>query len=219
MQSGRRKTASSPRRHARRMTLVEMTVILSVIAILTAVLVPTIMSHVTQSRILRARQDVKVLGEAISRFYQDTGFVPKTTDSIDGRQGSNVVDLLVTAGEAPALPENPAKVGEWVTGKADYLVNHVVHNVPGYNLKKNADDLGWNGPYLGSIPEADPWGQRYMVNIVLLNPGAGVVDEDGNPKSAVFAVSAGPNGIIETPFDQVITEAVPKGDDIVYRLQ
>jgi len=200
------------------LTLVEMTIILSVIAILTAVLVPTVMSHITQSRILRARQDVRTLSDAITRFFQDTGFFPKTTDSVDGVAGTNEVDLLVSAGRAPTLPDNSAEMRIWAQGKADFFGNHLVNNVPGYALKSRMDVLGWNGPYLASPPEADPWGNRYMVNIVHLNPSTGVVD-GGQVKSAVFVVSAGPDGVIETPFDQPVTDVSIEGDDIVHRMQ
>jgi len=200
------------------LTLVEMTIILSVIAILTAVLVPTVMSHITQSRILRARQDVRTLAEAITRFYQDTGFVPQTTDSTDGGPGDNEIDMLVTAGEIPALPSNPAEVSQWATGTTDFFSNHLVNNVPGYALKAGQDDLGWNGPYLATLPQADPWGNRYMVNIVYLDTSPGVV-EDGKVKSAVFVASAGPNGIVELTFDQPVTDVTVTGDDIVHRIQ
>ncbi|MBT4821129.1 MAG: hypothetical protein HN742_30010 [Lentisphaerae bacterium] len=200
------------------LTLVEMTIILSVIAILTAVLVPTVMSHITQSRILRARQDVRTLSDAITRFYQDTGFVPKTTDSVNGVKGTNGVDLLVSAGRAPALPDNSSEMRVWAQGKADFFGNHLVNNVPGYTLKSREDVLGWNGPYLATTPEADPWGNRYMVNVVHLNPSPGVVD-NGEIKRAVFVVSAGPDGVIETPFDQPVTDVSIEGDDIVHRMQ
>lgn len=205
-------------RRAMHLTLVEMTIILSVIAILTAVLVPTVMSHITQSRILRARQDVRTLAEAITRFYQDTGFVPQTTDSVDGGPGNNAVGMLVTAGGIPALSGNSAEVSAWATGTTDFFSNHLVNNVPGYSLKANQGSLGWNGSYLASLPQADPWGNRYMANIVYLDPSPGVV-EDGQVKKAVFVVSAGPNGIIEVPFDQPVTDVEVTGDDIVNRMQ
>ena len=214
----RNKRSRATRQRRRWLTLVEMTIILSVIAILTAVLVPTVMSHITQSRILRARQDVRTLSDAITRFYQDTGFVPKTTDSIGGVAGSNEVDLLVSAGRAPALPDNSAEMRVWAEGKTDFLGNHLVNNVPGYTLKAGMDLLGWSGPYLASAPTADPWGNRYMVNVVHLNLSPGVVD-GGEIKRAVFVVSAGPDGIVETPFDQPVTDVSIEGDDIVHRMQ
>ena len=207
------------------LTLVEMTVILSVIVVLTSVLVPTVMSHIAQSRVVRARQDVRALGNAITRFYQDTGFVPRTTDAVDGRQGESIVDMLVTAGEVPSLPEvgssaTVADVQRWVsTGTTDLIDNHLVNNVPGYTLKETDLKPGWNGPYFSSPTLADPWGNRYMVNVVYLKPGGGLVSPGGETKRAVYVLSAGPDGVVETAFDQFATAASEGGDDIVYRLQ
>lgn len=200
------------------LTLVEMTVILSVIVILTTVLVPTVMSHIAQARVIRAKQDVRIIGDAIARFYDDAGFVPKTFDSTNGRHGSRPFDLLITPGDPPAAPaSNSSEVQTWINGEADHLHNHLVYNTPGYNLKSN-ERTGWNGPYI-SMPEADPWGKRYMINIAFLKPGGGAVDEAGKTKRAVYVLSAGPDGIVQTSFEQLITNARVEGDDIVYRLQ
>ena len=49
--------------------------------------------------------------------------------------------------------------------------------------------------------EPDPWGNHYLVVI----SGSG-------PKGAVTVLSAGPNGMLETPFGSAST---PRGDDIV----
>jgi len=210
---------SRRRRSNQGLTLVEMTVILSVIVILTTVLVPTVMSHIAQARVIRAKQDVRIIGDAIARFYDDTGFIPKTFDSTNGRTGTRAFDLLITPGDPPALPANgsTSAVQPWVNGDSDYLHNHVVYNTPGYTLK-TGERSGWNGPYI-SAPEADPWSKRYMINIVFLKPGGGAVDENGKTKRAVFVLSAGPDGIVQTPFDQLITNARVEGDDIAYRLQ
>ena len=202
------------------MTLVEMVVILSVIAILTAILVPTIMSHIAQSRVLRAHQDVGALANAINTFYKDTGFMPRTTDSVYGGQGVNVVDMLVGPGEVPALPEEEAGQAErWTTGSIDALRNHIVNNAPGYGLKGAGGGLGWNGPYVAADPPTDPWGNRYMANVVFLEEGEGAVSADGQPKRAVFVLSAGADGVIQTPFEQLVTAADVLGDDITHRLQ
>ncbi len=201
------------------LTLVEMTIILSVIAVLTAVLVPTVMSHITQSRILRARMDVRTLGDAITRFYQDTGFVPRTTDSIAGGPGRNVVDILVSDGTTPELSVDAVEVNQWLVGDPDYFGNHLVNNVPGYALKAGGDELGWAGPYVTQYPAPDPWGNRYMCNVLYLDPQPGVVADDGSAKRAVLVVSAGPNGIMETAFEQPVTDVETRGDDVVHRIQ
>ena len=223
------------RRHAATgLTLVEMTVILSVIVILTTVLVPTVMSHIAQARVLRAQQDVRALANAITSFFDDTGFMPKTSDVVNGKPGNLPVDIIMTPGEPPALPDDlKGNQQIWVTGRADYFRNHLVNNTPGYygdldsdlminvagyRLKSADQKAGWNGPYI-SIPEADPWGNRYMCNIIYVDTRLGAVDKDGNVKRAVFVISSGPDGIIQTEFEQLKTSAVIKGDDIAYRYQ
>jgi len=46
-----------------------------------------------------------------------------------------------------------------------------------------------------------------------------VQDSNGTRLGAVFVLSAGPNGVIETPFYQARDNARLYGDDIGYRLQ
>jgi type II secretory pathway pseudopilin PulG len=58
-------------------------------------------------------------------------------------------------------------------------------------------------------PRSDPWGNCYLVNI-----GAVVAREP----SVLWVISAGPNGIIDTPFLSS-TLATPAGDDIGGRLR
>lgn len=207
------------RQSCRLLTLVEMTIILSVIAILTAVLVPTVMSHITQARILRARQDVRTIAEAIVRSYQDMGFVPKTRDSIDGGMGSDAIRLLVSGGNPPVASQSSHDTTDWETTDFDLLANHIVNNVPGYRLKVSENALGWNGPYLATVPQADPWGNRYMINIEYLDTTTGALDADGAVKLAVFVISAGQNGMIDTAYSQPLTDVAIGDDDIAHRLQ
>jgi len=196
-----------------------MTIILSVIAILTAVLVPTVMSHITQARILRARQDVRTIAEAVVRSYRDMGFVPRTRDSIDGGMGSDAIRLLVSNGNAPVTSTTSSDTSDWATTDVDFLANHLVNNVPGYRLKTSDNGLGWNGPYFANAPEADPWGNRYMINIEYLDITAGALDADGAVKLAVFVISAGQDGTIDTAYSQPLTDVGIGGDDIGHRLQ
>jgi len=159
------------------------------------------------------------LGNAIARLYQDAGFVPRTHDSRNGGPGVHAVDLLVSPGNAPAMPTSSSGVAKWVTGTTDMLEYHLYNNVPGYRLKSNDGMPGWNGPYVASPPTADPWGNRYMINVAYLDPTPNVLDSNGNLKSAAFVLSAGENGIVETLFDQPVTDVEVGGDDIVHRLQ
>jgi len=207
-------------------TLIELTVVLSVLVILTLVLAPTIMGWMVEARIHAAKKETTVIGEAIARFYQDTGFFPKTADSVAGRIGQFEVDLLVSKGSIPLAPTGPVRdsngrivnvdVSGWINGSADLLDNHLQKNIPGYRMKGGPNQYGWAGPYLNA-PEinADPWGNRYMVNIRFLDPSPGALDARGQVKNSVWVLSAGPNGIIETPFAQPVTlGGLTCGDDV-----
>jgi hypothetical protein len=59
-----------------------------------------------------------------------------------------------------------------------------------------------------------------MVNIGLMELTAGPQSVAGVTKSAVWVLSAGPNGIIETPYAQsILTATQAGGDDIGIRVQ
>ena len=62
--------------------------------------------------------------------------------------------------------------------------------------------------HAGAVAGNDPWGNRYTVNI-----GAA---ENGN---AIWVLSAGPNGIVETPFAQEGNRATLGGDDVGARVR
>ncbi len=60
-------------------------------------------------------------------------------------------------------------------------------------------------------PGSDPWGNRYLVNII--NAKRGSAD-------ACFVLSAGPDSTVDTSFNISKTAAVaPAGDDIIYRIK
>ena len=75
--------------------------------------------------------------------------------------------------------------------------------------------VGNLGSYV-SQPVADPWGNRYLVNIGVVK----MLDTaDGSPDApALWVLSAGPNGVIETPFASPVLLAVVEGDDIGARI-
>jgi type II secretory pathway pseudopilin PulG len=81
----------------------------------------------------------------------------------------------------------------------------------------------WRGPYISDEIVADPWGNRYMVNSFALHVPSAITATAGGTAygrgvnggygygraryvaqfaSATVCYSAGPNGTIETPFDQ-----------------
>jgi prepilin-type N-terminal cleavage/methylation domain-containing protein len=198
-------------------TLIELTVVLAVIVTLALVLTPSITNFITDSRVARARSDASTLSAAITTFWRDAGFYPQWSLSNGGGPGlpANKVDLLVSPGNTPAVPA----ANLWTTGSNDQLADQLVANAPGYTMRTATSVFGWNGPYVTNTIGADPWNNRYTVNVALLEATQGTQTAGGATKSAVWVISAGPNGIIETPHTQAMTVASISGDDIGTRLQ
>lgn len=198
-------------------TLIELTVVLAVIVTLALVLTPSVSNFINDSRAARARTDCQTLAAAIVQFYRDTGFFPQWALSHQGGAGlgDSRLQILVSDGAAP-LEDIPTL---WTGGRAGSLADQLIRNGPGYALRTPSTQFGWNGPYVASALGPDPWGRRYVVNIGLIDTSPGTVTLDGRVKSAVWVLSAGANGTIETPFTQSALTGQLFGDDIGQRIQ
>lgn len=212
-------------RPERGFTLLEITIILAVIAILGLILAPSILNFLSQSRLARAQNDVQVLADSVSDFFRDTGFYPKYADG--DRTGT--VRLLVSPGAVgEALPGAEA----WTItdpGAIDWIANQLINNRPsfgtiGYPLKSPGSGSGWNGPYISTDVDSDPWGNRYVINVEFLSVMPGALEADGiQEKRAVWALSAGPDGAFDTLYpttdQQLISTASASPLDISARIQ
>jgi len=198
-------------------TLIELTVVLAVIVTLALVLTPSIANFINDSRVAKARNDCQAIASGIYQFYRDTGFFPVWKIAQNGGPGlpANRVQVLASRGNAP-LEDVPTP---WSTGAQGGLAEQLVNNIPGYTLKTPTSQFGWNGPYFSSEIGSDPWGNRYLVNIGLIDTSPGAVTLSGQAKLAVWVLSAGPNGTIETPFNLSILNAATLGDDLAVRIQ
>ena len=81
---------------------------------------------------------------------------------------------------------------------------------------------GWSGPYVTSLPKADPWGDKYLINVRNLHAGyLKTVSGDATnlPQLGVIVLSAGANRNIETRVDQSYSSFAAAGDDIVFRIK
>lgn len=198
-------------------TLIELTVVLAVIVTLALVLTPSVSNFINDSRAARARTDCQTVAAAIVQFYRDTGFFPQWASAHQGGAGlaDSRLQILVSDGAAP-LEDMPTL---WSAGRAGSLTDQLISNGPGYTLRMPSAQFGWNGPYVASAMGPDAWGRRYIVNIGLIDTSPGTVTLDGRVKSAVWVLSAGANGMIETPFTQSVLTAQLFGDDIGQRIQ
>ncbi len=207
-------------------TLVEMVVILAVVAILAAILVPTVAKHIADSQIARANNEVQVIGSAIASLFKDTGFWPYT--NADGPSGGvNRVlgnHSTVPTGVGPDAGSGASNWGTWDPVKP--LYDYLYYNNPdGDTGPSNQGETGdyptsgqfmWRGPYLDKPLYDDPWGMSYVIsaryfpgNILMSNPAG----------HRVLVLSAGLNKLWSTPFDDGVTRYTtpddsPRHDDI-----
>src|SRR5687768_2206182 len=108
----------------RGMSLVEATIILMVLAILTSVLAPSIGDYVNDARQTKAKEDTEVLGLSVARLVRDTGlpFLVRTAGASPSKASTNRVDLLVSEGQIPT-----ATAGTGVAAAAaGYLIQNAL---------------------------------------------------------------------------------------------
>jgi len=206
--------------HNRRMSLVEVTAILMVSAILAAGLSPVLMQHVRRAKLARARLDTVAIKDAILLALNDIRALGLVRDA-SGRTGEQCpVDLLVGDGDIPEL--GPEGSDLWTRGvdftAVDFLENHLVTNTPAGNAA--GAYTNWAGAYLTPPVRPDPWGNRYMVNVKYLWQGCPHKHGrscGGSCKGGyvydVVVLSAGADEEVDSEF--TLDGFVPGDDDVI----
>ena len=188
-------------------TLIEVVVVLAVIGILIALLTPMITSYVRDARIRRAQSDTKTIAAAVQAFSKDLADWPIWKDGTKRKATDPVFDALYTSsGDTPATGSG---VSIPSTSNMDTIENQLVDNKPSY---PTTGTRKWMGPYLEKV-SADPWGNKYYVDVKGLQPA------NINSMMPAFVVSAGPNKKLETKFAQTGPSITIGGDDIVFRIK
>jgi type II secretory pathway pseudopilin PulG len=97
------------------MSLIEATVVLGVVSMLTAVLAPSVRNYVQGAQQVRAKKDVEMIGAAIAQMLTDTGELWVLRNGTQGtgsvatthvtplHSAGNRVDLLVSEGRTPTV--------------------------------------------------------------------------------------------------------------------
>jgi hypothetical protein len=215
--------------NARGLSLVEVTIMLLVLMLLTGVLAPSIFDFVKDAQWVKVKEDCEAIAVSVARLTRDVGpclkFYGTGTCTKDNR-----VDILFSDGPDVTLGD---LLGEATTtftsgGNIAMPLNWDVDDVRGDSMEKQftkngpvyltpADygtftavgplfGLGWRGAYLSAPIGPDPWGRRYLVNSVFLSvavdatPGTWNGKKSGGWSNDVFCISAGPNNLIETRF-------------------
>ena len=193
-------------RSASGFTLIEIVIVLAIIAVLAGILAPTLTRYVGDSRIRKAEADVQHLGAAMALMYGDTGHWPIWSSGTATTAGDTDFNLLDTVdGDDPDMD---AGITEW-DGAGDTFTAQLIDNTPAY---PTAGRRQWRGPYLEKVL-ADPWGSNYYANVEFLQPAL------VGGSQPVFVLSAGPNKLVETLFDQTGPSIERGGDDIIFRIK
>jgi prepilin-type N-terminal cleavage/methylation domain-containing protein len=176
-------------------TLIEVIVVIAVVAILAAILVPTITKHINDARLSQADNECLVIGAAIGSFYKDVGKWPTRGGTTD-----DFYDFLHTG---PGTSE--ATTAEWDESDAAAeasFTNQLIINDPNTTDNPNqsgdypiAGNNAWRGPYQPEFHE-DPWGKKYYCNIGAWNQ----TTVNGLP-AAMYVISGGPDAVIDTTTD------------------
>jgi type II secretory pathway pseudopilin PulG len=224
------------------MSLVEATIILMVLAILTSVLAPTLGDYVNDARQTKAKEDVEALGMSILRMLRDTGKpFPQITVGTDYTH-DNRVDLMVTEGAIPSITAGTGTAANAAAGSflviagvdwddttaqagIELATDHLVTNVAGYATVTYPaaggprPGLGWRGGYLSTNTGPDPWGNRYGCTTVWLNPGSDTTTTGKGTNKDAFCLTPGADGNVDTDMDGNNTGVVVGGDDLIFVMQ
>jgi hypothetical protein len=229
------------RNHERGLSLVEVSIMLLVLMLLTGVLAPSINDFVNDAKWVKAKDDCEAIGITVARLVRDVGPCLRF-DGTGPCTKTNRVDLLYSDGpdvtpsmldgdaSAAFLSSNAAGVLNWDADgtRGDSMVAQFAQNTAGYTSPDSSAGgplfgFGWRGAYLSPPIGPDPWGRRYLVNTVFLAvatdaaSGFGEGARSGGWSHDVVCVSAGPNGVYETAFGG--TEAggtARRGDDVIF---
>jgi hypothetical protein len=227
----------------RGLSLVEVTIMLLVLMLLTGVLAPSIFDFVNDARWVKVKEDCEAIGLSVARLTRDVGNCLKH-DAAAGCTMENRVDLLVSDG--PEVTEDDvdgwdfASPGDIATPlnwhkddlrgarmEDQFVTNGPLYGTPStlmtYTAVGPQFGLGWRGAYLASPIGPDPWGHRYLVNSVFLSVakdaawGTGEGQKSGGWSKDVFCISAGPNNRFETAFGGNGNGGTTReGDDFIY---
>lgn len=206
-------------------TLIEMVVVLAVIAILAAILFPTIAKHITDSKVTRATNEGQVITAAVMMLYKDTGKWPSTNAEpvvANGGPSGRVDRVLsgmptdpVATGTAPGARTGAASWGTYGTTKPlyDYLFfNNPDADTGSTNQNQAGQDypltgeFAWKGPYLDKQAYVDPWGNQYVISARYFPGGA------ASGAKTVLILSAGKDAVWSTPYADAVTRLTTPND-------
>lgn len=161
--------------------------VLASMSVLSGAAAPAIGDYIARAQDVRARNDVDAIATALVNLVNDVGTMPQP--------GIEPPVLLVSGGHVPRVSNAAADLWAITVDnvRARRLDGYLIDNTIACPVRGGSSRTGWRGPYLNRL-DSDPWGNRYAVNVGVLERRAG---------SAVVVLSAGPDEVVDTPFEQV----------------
>ena len=234
-------------RNERGVSLIEASIILSVFAILTAALAPSIGGYISDAQHAAAKRDIEVIGTALTRMLSDVGEAWVLRDGNGGaatappsHAAGNRVDLLVGSGAVPTVSVARATAGaDWDdavdSAAVQRLEYFLVQNTPsnlGANAYRTSSSMSVTtefDPDSGALFNAEhAWRGAYLPGPIGPDPWGtryGV-----NVEFLARALGAGPAGNVNDVFvvsagpDRVVDTrfdldgATPGSGDLIYVL-
>ncbi|MGH7166058.1 MAG: type II secretion system protein [Nitrospiraceae bacterium] len=194
-------------------TLIELILVVAVVAILAAILVPTVFSILDDSAITKGKADVKAIAGAIAKFRDDTGEFP--TRDADGAVGppydevnllysGTVPPLIADFSPSPGVDFNCTTATNCETFQFPFITNSGTNVYSTLSTAKKR----WKGPYL-SDNTTDEFDDPYIVYVRRLRTAGAVTAE------RAWIVFAGQNKLYETTPGHTSAQ----GDDFVFLLR
>jgi prepilin-type N-terminal cleavage/methylation domain-containing protein len=204
-------------------TLIEMVVVLAVIAILAAILTPTVARNIKASKVTRTINETQVIAAAVASLYKDTGYWPYT--GANGPAGG-VDRVLTNPNTVPTGAESGAGSGaaSWGTyGPSKPLYDYLYYNNPDDDTSSGGQnqtgqdyptsgEYRWRGPYLDTRTIDDAWGRSYVINARYF-PGNPRFNDKTRPHR-VYVLSAGPDHLWGTAYSDAVTRNTTPDDSI-----
>jgi hypothetical protein len=231
------------------LSLVEVTIMLLVLMLLTGVLAPSIFDYIKDAQWVKVKEDCEAIGVSVARLTRDVGPCLKFngTGTCDM---ANRVEILysdgpdITPADVLSLPFNSPNMApspiSWNNDHdatvGDSMERQFVTNIgTGYNTPAinypatfpvgPLYGLGWRGAYISAPIGPDPWGKAYVVNSGFLSPAVDAVAAGEGRYNRwwehdVFCLSAGPNGLYETDFGGNVNGGLNRAaDDFIFVIQ